>query len=103
MAAAECRAVTNTVVAPLGQTPNDLLVTQTDFTVVHSGDNNVLTYDRDTGDAICRRIFEVGSNPWSVNIDETGNWMAVTEWGVNAVSVFKNSSKTLIRFVSPSP
>ena len=76
-----------TVVAPLGQMPNDIAARDGVLYVLHSGDNNVVAYDGQSGEEIRRWVFGRGSNPWNLAISEDGVWMAVTEYGAHAVTV----------------
>lgn len=76
-----------TAVAPLGQLPNHLQVAGDRVYVVHSGDNNVVAYDAQTGAEQARHVLPPGSNPWHVALAPAG-LLAVSEWAGDAVSLF---------------
>lgn len=80
-------AAVDTVVSPLGQLPNDLQVRDEGFYVVHSGDNNVVFYDRG-GEEARRWVLDPGANPWHVAVSDDGRWMAVTEFLGDAVVIY---------------
>ena len=77
-----------TVVAPLGQVPNDLRAHGGRLYVVDSADHHVTAYDPDSGEALQRWSLPPGSNPFHVDLSADGRWMAVTEWAADAVRVF---------------
>ncbi len=77
-----------TVVAPLGQVPNDLRAHGGLLYVVDSADQNVTAYDPLSGDAVRRWSLPPGSNPWHVDLSEDGRWMAVSEWASDSVRLF---------------
>ncbi|MCA9538915.1 MAG: hypothetical protein KC620_08500, partial [Myxococcales bacterium] len=84
----DCAAPVDTVVDGLGLVPNDLHVRGDRLYVVHSGDNNVIAYDRDRGTEVARYVLQSGSNPWHAAFDAAGRRMAVTAWATHAVHVF---------------
>ena len=77
-----------TVVAPLGQVPNDLRAHGGRLYVVDSADHLVTAYDPTSGEAVRRWSMPPGSNPWHVDLSPDGRWMAVTEWAADAVRIF---------------
>jgi len=80
--------VVTTRVAPLGQTPNHLLVTEDKLWVTQSGDNNVKAFDRTSGGVLDTWPLDPGANPWNAAVSPDGRWLAVTEWANHAVSIW---------------
>ena len=88
----DCSPTVETVVSPLGQIPNDLQIRGNEAFIVHSGDNQVTSYDLDSGERTHRWILPVGSNPWSLAIDASGQRMAVTHWASSSLTIYDVSS-----------
>lgn len=98
-----CAVQSETAFGPLGQVPNQLFIHDGRAFVVHSGDHNVVAYALDTGREVQRWALDPGSNPWHAAIDSTGGRLAVTEWGLNAVSVFDLESGERLWRLSAAP
>ena len=92
-----CSGRPTTVVAPLGQVPNDLHVKPDGLFVVHSADNNLIQYDRRNGEEVNRYPLPLGSNPWAAAFSEDGRYIAVTEWATNQITLIDRSSGQMNR------
>ncbi len=95
----ECRKISQTVISPLGQVPNDLALWKNEIAVIHSGDNNVTLYDAANGSENSRLVLSLRSNPFNFAISEDGSALAVTEWLKNQITVFELDKS--IRFQFP--
>ena len=79
------------VVPSTGQVPNDMHIGDDGLYIVNSGDNNVIRYSLSSGEEMKRWVLPVGSNPWHIAFDDRNRFMAVSEWGANAVSIIDNA------------
>jgi hypothetical protein len=82
-----CTVESRVVVPSTGQVPNDMHLREDTLFIVNSGDNNVIAYNSESGSEIRRWVLPVGSNPWHIAFDPNRPYMAVSEWGANAVSI----------------
>ena len=82
-----CEADIETVVSPLGQVPNHLIIRDNRAFIVHSGDNHVAEFDLTSGAEVRRWVMPVSSNPWSAAISDDGQWLAVTKWAHHGVTI----------------
>ena len=95
----ECIRDGQTILAPLGQVPNDLALWDDNLAVLHSGDNNVVLYERENGNEVSRLLLSVGSNPYQFALSSTGDAMGVSEWLSDQVTVFERGGR--VRFQAP--
>ena len=94
---APCSGTAKTIIAPLGQVPNDLHVRSDGIFVVHSADNNLIQYDPLSGDEIERYPMPLGSNPWAAAFSHDGRYIAVTEWARHQITLIDRSTGQLSR------
>ncbi len=94
---AECEIQTRVVVPSTGQVPNDMHIRNNGLYLVNSGDNNIIRYNLSSGIEDQRWVLPVGSNPWHIAFDENERYMAVSEWGANAVSIIDLQSNEIRR------
>ena len=94
---APCSGVASTIVAPLGQVPNDLHVRPDGLFVVHSADNNLVQYDLMSGEEVNRYPMALGSNPWSATFSHDGRYIAVTEWANHQITLIDRSTGEMVR------
>jgi len=80
-----------TLIAPLGQIPNDLAVQEGQIYVLHSGENNITLFDQE-GEQLWRWRLAPGSSPWHMALGPDG-LLAVTEWGAEALSLFREGQE----------
>jgi len=97
---APCDNPVETLIAPLGQIPNDLDLVGDALWVTHSGDNNLVQYDLRSGAETRRWVLPVGSNPWEAAFSDDGRWIAITEWGKHAVTLIDRRDNTMRRIFS---
>ena len=93
----ECDPTTRVVIPSTGQVPNQMQLHNGRLYIVHSADNNIVSYDPSDGSEIRRWVLPVGSNPWHIAFDDRGQYMAVTEWGANAVSIINLANHDIRR------
>ena len=90
----------DTLVCPLGQIPNDMLLIDERLTIVESGDNQWRQYAIEPSDEACQWTLPVGSNPWSAAFDARTRSLAISEWGTNSILLINPSRGRMRRLDS---